>query len=111
MSEDLLTDKNRVLGESEERFRALVTAASDVVYRMSPDWSVMRLLEGGGFLTDRCPLFNRLFYNTAREKVQAKVPSACSTRCSSWNMPFVLIASAIARFTVFREAFFVIYQL
>ena len=30
------------LRESEERFRALVSATSDVVYRMSPDWNEMR---------------------------------------------------------------------
>jgi len=38
--------------ESEERFRALVNATSDVVYRMSPDWTEMRQLDGRGFLTD-----------------------------------------------------------
>jgi len=37
---------------SEERFRALVTATSDVVYRMSPDWLEMRALDGRGFLSD-----------------------------------------------------------
>lgn len=40
------------LRSSEERFRALVTASSDVVYRMSPDWSEMRQLRGQGFLAD-----------------------------------------------------------
>ena len=38
--------------ESEERFRALVTASSDVVYRMSPDWREMRQLDGRNFLAD-----------------------------------------------------------
>jgi PAS domain-containing protein len=38
--------------ESEERFRALVKASSDVVYRMSPDWSEMRQLRGRGFIAD-----------------------------------------------------------
>ena len=38
--------------QSEERFRALVTATSDVVYRMSPDWLEMRALDGRGFLSD-----------------------------------------------------------
>ncbi|HEX4197546.1 MAG TPA: HWE histidine kinase domain-containing protein [Caulobacteraceae bacterium] len=37
---------------SEERFRALVTATSDVVYQMSPDWREMRQLAGQGFLAD-----------------------------------------------------------
>jgi PAS domain S-box-containing protein len=41
-----------LLRTSEERFRALVTASSDVVYRMSPDWSEMRELDGRGFIAD-----------------------------------------------------------
>ncbi|GEP03848.1 PAS domain S-box protein [Methylobacterium oxalidis] len=41
---------DRALRESEERFRAFVTASSDVVYRMSSDWSEMQELEGRGFL-------------------------------------------------------------
>lgn len=45
------TDSNKsTLSESEERFRALVTATSDVIYRMNPDWTVMRQLEGSSFL-------------------------------------------------------------
>ncbi|WP_440008893.1 PAS domain-containing protein [Halomicrococcus sp. SG-WS-1] len=40
------------LQKSKERFRALVTASSDVVYRMSPDWSEMHELEGKEFLAD-----------------------------------------------------------
>jgi two-component sensor histidine kinase/PAS domain-containing protein len=40
------------LRESEQRFRALVDASSDVVYRMSADWQEMRQLDGRGFLTD-----------------------------------------------------------
>ena len=40
------------LRASEERFRAFVTASSDVVYRMSPDWSEMRNLQGRDFVAD-----------------------------------------------------------
>jgi PAS domain S-box-containing protein len=40
------------LHQSEELFRALVTASSYVVYRMSPDWTEMRELDGKGFLSD-----------------------------------------------------------
>jgi len=40
------------LRESEERFRAFVTASSDVVYRMGPDWSEMRQLRGRDFIAD-----------------------------------------------------------
>lgn len=37
---------------SEERFRAFVTATSDVVYCMSPDWREMRYLVGKDFIAD-----------------------------------------------------------
>jgi PAS domain S-box-containing protein len=40
------------LRASEERFRAFVTTSSDVVYRMSPDWSEMRELKGKDFIAD-----------------------------------------------------------
>ncbi|MGO9893556.1 MAG: PAS domain S-box protein [Bryobacteraceae bacterium] len=40
------------LRDSEERFRAQVTASSDAVYRMSPDWSEMRQLRGRDFIAD-----------------------------------------------------------
>ncbi|MGQ7856411.1 PAS domain-containing protein [Pedobacter sp. WC2501] len=39
------------LSASEKRFRALVTATSDVVYRLSPDWEIMYELDGRGFLS------------------------------------------------------------
>jgi len=39
-----------VLRRSEERFRALVRASSQVLYSMSPDWSEMLTLQGGDFL-------------------------------------------------------------
>ena len=42
----------QALRQSEERFRALVLASSDVVYRMSPDWSEMRQLLGKNFVVD-----------------------------------------------------------
>ena len=37
---------------SEERFRALVSATSDVVYRMSADWTEMRHLRGREFIAE-----------------------------------------------------------
>ncbi len=40
------------LRESEARFRAFALASSDVLYRMSSDWSVMQQLDGVGFLAD-----------------------------------------------------------
>lgn len=57
-----LTEQKRLEGElrassdslraSEERFRAFVTASSEVVYRVSPDWSEMLQLEGRGLVRD-----------------------------------------------------------
>jgi signal transduction histidine kinase/DNA-binding response OmpR family regulator len=44
--------ERRAARESEERFRAFVNASSYVVYRMSPDWSEMRQLDGRGFMSD-----------------------------------------------------------
>src|SRR5690606_32969199 len=38
------------LRQSEERYRALATASSEVLYRMSADWSQMRRLDSRGFL-------------------------------------------------------------
>ncbi len=37
---------------NEVRFRAFITASSDVVYKMSPDWKEMRELQGRKFLLD-----------------------------------------------------------
>jgi len=37
---------------NEDRFKALITATSDVVYSLSPDWSIMYELDGRGFIAD-----------------------------------------------------------
>ena len=49
---DAAESTERSLRQSEERFRALVTATSDVVYRMNADWTEMRQLVGREFLPD-----------------------------------------------------------
>ncbi|NPV91297.1 MAG: PAS domain S-box protein [Firmicutes bacterium] len=49
-----ITERKRAeqaLQKNEERLRALVTASSEVLYQMSPDWSMMRQLQSRGFLT------------------------------------------------------------
>jgi signal transduction histidine kinase len=48
----LRQEANDAISESEEHFRALISATSDVVYRMSADWSEMRYLQGREFITD-----------------------------------------------------------
>lgn len=45
-------ETEEALRESEKRYRALIDASSQVVYRMSPDWSKMHQLRGGDFLTN-----------------------------------------------------------
>jgi signal transduction histidine kinase len=50
-----VTDRIRAedaLRHSEARFHAFVNASSDVVYRMSADWSELRQLEGRGLIAD-----------------------------------------------------------
>jgi PAS domain S-box-containing protein len=42
----------RMRRENEERFQAFVSATSEVIYRMSPDWSEMRSLRGRNFIPD-----------------------------------------------------------
>jgi PAS domain-containing protein len=42
----------RRVSQSESRFRALVNATADVVYRMSPDWKLMQQMNGRGFIAD-----------------------------------------------------------
>ena len=48
----LRRDADHAVRASEAQFRALVTATSDIVYRMSPDWSQMRNLFGQDFMAD-----------------------------------------------------------
>ena len=48
----ILRKTQAALRESEARYRAYVAASADVVYRMSPDWSEMRQLQGQSFLSD-----------------------------------------------------------
>ncbi len=43
---------NQQRAASEQRFSALVTATSDIIYSLSPDWRIMYELDGRGFLPD-----------------------------------------------------------
>ena len=52
LTERRLTAEREALRDGEMRFRALVHASADVVYRMSPEWSEMQALDGRGLLAD-----------------------------------------------------------
>lgn len=70
--------------DSKERYRALVTATSDVVYRMSADWRVMRQLQGGSFLSDTGePIedwMEKYIHPADRQRVQAAIDDAIRTK-------------------------------
>ncbi|AXB57598.1 PAS domain-containing sensor histidine kinase [Flavobacterium fluviale] len=59
--------------ESESRFRALVNASSDVVYRIDADWKVMRSIHGIGSFSDSeetvVHWLDKFFHQNDREKV------------------------------------------
>ena len=47
-----LVRARNAIAESEQRFRAFVTATADVVYRMNADWTEMQYLDGRDFIAD-----------------------------------------------------------
>jgi PAS domain S-box-containing protein len=47
-----LVEAEAALRDSEERFRAFVTAGTDVVYRLNADWSELHQLVGRNFIAD-----------------------------------------------------------
>jgi PAS domain S-box-containing protein len=69
---------------SDERFRALVTATSDVVYRLSPDWEVMYELDGRGFLKSTSEPIKgwreRNVYQADLELVNAAISKSIETK-------------------------------
>ena len=74
----------RELRESETLYRAFVTASSDVVYRMSPDWSEMRQLEGRAFIADtdrpRRDWLEEYIHQDDRQRVLSAINLAIQTR-------------------------------
>lgn len=69
---------------SEEHFRVLVTATSNVVYRMSGDWEVMWTLDGKGFLSDTgkpaSDWLQKYIHPEDQQRVRAQIQKAISTR-------------------------------
>jgi len=70
--------------QSEQRFRALVAATSDVVYEMSPDWKIMRYLDGRHFIDDTTSpdqsWLVRYIDPNERPKVKAAIEHAIQTK-------------------------------
>lgn len=78
------SDATAALRESEERYRALVTASSYAVYRMNPDWTEMIRLEGRGFIADmKDPSRNWLttyIHPADQRRVTAAIKSAIASK-------------------------------
>src|SRR6187551_664880 len=70
----------QVLRESETRFRALVTASSDVVFRMSADFRELRQLEGHMFMQESSlpnrEWFEQYVFPDDRERVLCSIQEA-----------------------------------
>lgn len=81
---ELHKELEKALHDSEKRFRALVTASSDVVYRMSPDWSEMSILKEQGSLCDtESPITDwsgRYIHPDDHKEVMAFINEAIRTR-------------------------------
>lgn len=86
IAQDITDEKNAQerIRESEERFRALVNATSDVVYRMSPDWTEMQELKGRGFISDTGePIkdwLDKYIHPKDQERVQHAIARAIETK-------------------------------
>ncbi|ONG48481.1 hypothetical protein BKE38_21785 [Pseudoroseomonas deserti] len=75
----------QALHESEARLRALISASSDAVYRMSPDWREMRQLQGRDFIadTDRpsAGWLEKYVLPADQPEVRAAIEAALRSRC------------------------------
>lgn len=72
------------LRESEERYRALVTATSDVVFRMAPDGTELRELHGRDFVADTdeptASYLDKYIHPDDQPQVKAVIERAIRTR-------------------------------
>ena len=74
------------LRASEERYRAFVTASSDVVYRMSPDWREMRYLRGKDFIADTASPSESWLQKYIHPENQARVMAAVQEAIASKSL-------------------------
>ncbi len=69
---------------SDERFRALIAAGTDVMYRMSPDWSDMHQLNGNHFIAETKSSnpnwFQEYIHPDDRPHVRAVIDEAIRTK-------------------------------
>ncbi len=79
-----LQQANRAVRESEQRFRALIGATSDVVYRMSRDWTAMHYLQGREFIADTLEpsrtWLDKYIHPDDQQQVLAAIHRAIETR-------------------------------
>ncbi|WP_255169264.1 PAS domain-containing protein [Natrononativus amylolyticus] len=77
-------EAEEALQKSEERFRALLDASSDVVYRMSHDWSQMQYLEGQDFIANiqepTSDWLEKYIHPDDRERVTEAIDEAIRTK-------------------------------
>jgi PAS domain S-box-containing protein len=96
------------LRESEERYRVLVTANSDVVYRMSPDWSEMSPLDGRELIaSNAAPIRNWMQTNLPsfeHARVREAINRAVSARQTFELEHQVIRADATLGWTFSRAA-------
>lgn len=75
----------RALPESERRYRAFVVTGSEVIFRMSPDWSEMQLLQGNDVIPETtAPDANWIdlyIHPSDQSMVRAGISQAISKKC------------------------------
>lgn len=69
-------EADQALRDSEQRFRALVTATSDIIFRMDASWTELRHLEGRGVLRNVFEPTKNWLHTYIEESDQARVLAA-----------------------------------
>ncbi|KRD12732.1 PAS domain-containing sensor histidine kinase [Flavobacterium sp. Root901] len=92
--------------ESENRFRALVNASSDMVYSMNADWTIMHTMEGRGFISNvEEPIqnwFDKYIHPDDKEKVQHNIKESIANKSIFELEHRVLGADGTLRWTFSR---------